>query len=246
MKWNWPLKNRLFATNFSPPEMESQIHTPSDHSGVRRWPVTNALLFVNVCAFIAQGLAQRVFPRFPLQHYFGLSLDGLDEGFLWQLLTFQFLHGGILHLLLNCWGIYVFGHAVEETLGRKQMLKLYLLSGAAGGGLHVLGSLLFPSHFGAFTVYGVTHYDSVVGASAGLFGLMAAFATLYPEQDLKVLLFFVYPVTVSARVLVGVCAGVSVVGILMTRSSVAHGAHLGGMLAGFAYVRLILPAERKS
>ena len=227
--------------------MESQSYSPSDQSVMgRRWPVTNALLFINVCAFVCQVLARKFFPRFPLQHYLGLSLDGLQEGFLWQLLTFQFLHGGIFHLLLNCWGIYVFGHAVEETLGRKRMLKVYLLSGAAGGGLHVLGSLLFPTHFGVVTSFGITHYDSVVGASAGLFGLMAAFATLYPEQELKVLLLFVYPVTVSARVLVGVCAGVSLLGMLMTRSNVAHGAHLGGMLAGFAYVRFVLPAERKS
>ena len=227
--------------------MESHVHTPSNPSAaVRRWPVTNALLFVNACAFIAQVLVQKFFPRFPLEQYFGLSLGGLQEGFLWQLLTFQFLHGGIFHLLLNCWGIYVFGHAVEETLGRKQMLKLYLLSGAAGGGLHVLGSIFFPAHFGVVTAYGFTHYNSVVGASAGLFGLMAAFATMFPEHDLKVLLLFVYPVTVSARVLVCVCAGVSLVGLLLTRSNVAHGAHLGGMLAGFLYVRFVLPSERKS
>jgi len=227
--------------------MEMESHKPPEpNPATRRWPVTNALLVASVAAFIGQMFAQIFFPRFPLKSYFGLSFTGLAEGFVWQLLTFQFLHGGLVHLLLNCWGIYVFGHAVEETLGRKQVLKLYLLSGAVGGGFHVLGSILFPSHFGAFSMYGITHYDSVVGASAGLFGLMAAFATLYPEQELKVLLLFVYPVTVSARVLVGVCAGVSVVGMLMTRSNVAHGAHLGGMLAGFAYVRFILPAERSS
>ena len=226
--------------------MESQVHTSSEQNGmVRRWPVTNALLIVNMCAFIGQVLVQKYFPRFPLEHYFGLSLSGLQAGFLWQLLTFQFLHGGIFHLLLNCWGIYVFGHAVEEISGRKQMLKLYLLSGVVGGGLHVLGSMFFPAHFGVITAYGFTQYTPVVGAFAGLFGLMAAFATMYPEHDLKVLLLFVYPVTVSARVLVGVCAGISVLGLLLTRSNVAHGAHLGGMLAGYAYVRFLLPAAQK-
>jgi membrane associated rhomboid family serine protease len=132
---------------------------------------------------------------------------------------------------------------VEETLGRKQMLRLYLLSGAAGGGLHVLGSIFFPAHFGVFSVYGFTQYNSVVGASAGLFGLMAAFATLHPQHDIKLLL---PPVTVSAQVLAGVCAGISLVGMLLTRSNVAHGAHLGGMLASYAYVRFLLPLEQKS
>jgi len=224
------------------------MESPNEKAGSRwlalgRWPVTNALLLANVAAFILQGLAQRIFPRIPLDHYLGLSLPGMLEGHLWQLLTFQFLHGGIFHLLLNCWGIYVFGHAVEQTLGRRRMLGVYLLSGAVGGGIHVLGSLLFPSHFGVITGYGSAIYVPVVGASAGLFGLMAVFATLYPTQDLKVLLFFVFPITVSARVLLGVCAGISVVGMLMTRSNVAHGAHLGGIIAGFLYVRYRLKAE---
>lgn len=208
--------------------------------------MTNTLLVANVSIFVLREVIQKLFPRFPVEHYFGLSLAGLDEGYLWQLLTFQFLHGGVLHLLLNCWGIYVFGHAVEQTLGRRRLLRVYLLSGVVGGGVHVLGSLIFPSHFGVTTLYGMTSYVPVVGASAGLFGLMAAFATLYPEHDLKVLLLFVFPITVSARVLLGVCAGISVLGMLMTRSNVAHGAHLGGILAGFAYVRLILPGERDS
>lgn len=226
--------------------MESQNQPAAAHkSALGRWPVTNALLLVNVAAFIGQTLLQRFHPRFPLEQYFGLSLPGLAEGFLWQLLTFQFLHGGLVHLLLNCWGIYVFGHAVELTLGRKRMLELYLLSGAIGGGAHVLGSMFFPSHFGVSTMFGIAHYDSVVGASAGLFGLMAAFATLYPEHDLKVLVLFLFPVTVSARVLAGVCVGISVVGMLMTRSNVAHGAHLGGLVAGALYVRLFLPADRE-
>ena len=205
--------------------------------------MTNALLFANVAAFILQALARRLYPRFPLEHYLGLSLPGLSEGFLWQLLTFQFLHGGVLHLLLNCWGIYVFGHAVEQTLGRRRMLGVYLLSGVAGGGVHVLGSLLFPGHFGVNTAFGSASYVPVVGASAGLFGLMAVFATLYPAADLKVLLLFVFPITVSARVLLGVCAGISVAGMLLTRSNVAHGAHLGGIIAGYVYVRYILKAD---
>ena len=206
----------------------------------RRWPVTNALLLANVSVFVAVVLVRKFFLQFPVQQYFGLSLTGLKEGFIWQLLTFQFLHGGILHLLLNCWGIYVFGHAVEATLRRKRMLEVYLLSGVAGGLAHVLGSLFFPSHFGVITLFGITNYIPVVGASAGLFGLMAAFATLYPEEDLKILL---PPVTVSARVLAGVCAAMSWLGLLMTRNNVAHGAHLGGMLAGFLYVRHLVAGE---
>ena len=49
--------------------------------------------------------------------YFALSLEGLKHGFVWQLLTYQFMHGGLFHILLNGWAIYVFGRAMEETLG---------------------------------------------------------------------------------------------------------------------------------
>jgi len=225
-------------------ESSNQITSGQTHPLRRRWPVTNALLLANVSVFVLDMLVRKFFPHFPVEQYFGLSLVGLKEGFLWQLLTFQFLHGGIPHLLLNCWGIYVFGHAIEESLGRKRMLEVYLLSGAMGGGAHVLGSLLFPAHFGVVTQYGMTNYIPVVGASAGLFGLIAAFSTLAPDEDLKVLLLFVYPITASARVVAGICAAMSVLGLLMTRSNVAHGAHLGGMLAGFLYVRQMLATDQ--
>ena len=172
-----------------------------------------------------------------MDHYLGLSLDGLRHGYLWQLLSFQFLHGGVFHLLINSWGIYVFGPVVEQAVGRGRFLWLYLLSGLFGGVVHVLGSLVFPSHFGALVAGNQTVYIPVVGASAGLFGLIAAFATLYPRQELTVYLFFVFPVTVTARVLLGVSAGIGLLGVLLAGDNVAHGAHLGGMVMGFAFVR---------
>jgi hypothetical protein len=76
-----------------------------------------------------------------------------------------------------------------------------------------------------------------VGASAGVFGLIAAFATMFPERNLTVYLFFVFPVTVSAKVLLGVSIGISVLGILVDKGNIAHGAHAGGMLGGWLMLR---------
>ena len=59
---------------------------------------------------------------FPFEHYFALSLDGLQAGHVWQLLTYQFMHGGFWHIFLNCWAIFVFGRAVETALGKGRML----------------------------------------------------------------------------------------------------------------------------
>ena len=62
-----------------------------------------------------------------------MSLDGLRAGHVWQLLTYQFMHGGFWHIFLNCWAIFVFGRVLEATMGKKRMLTLYFLSGVMGG-----------------------------------------------------------------------------------------------------------------
>ncbi len=82
------------------------------------------------------------FSSFPTNGYFALSVEGLRHGFVWQLLTYQFMHGGLLHLLLNCWAIYVFGREVEETLGRNSFLTLYFTSGVIGGLFQALAGVL--------------------------------------------------------------------------------------------------------
>ncbi len=202
-----------------------------------RFSLTNSLLIVNVVVFLGQTYVTAKHPAFPMDRYLGLSLDGLRHGYLWQLLSFQFLHGGVFHLLINSWGIYVFGPPVEHAVGRSRFLWLYLLSGLMGGVVHVMGSLVFPIHFGNTTIGAATALNPVVGASAGLFGLIAAFATLFPRQELTVYLFFVFPVIVTARVLLGVSAGIGLVGVFLAGDNVAHGAHLGGMVMGFVLAR---------
>ena len=198
-----------------------------------RWSMTVVLLAVNVVCFLIQNLAEK-YTRFPVDKYFFLSTEGLKHGFLWQLITFQFLHGGILHLLFNSIAIYFFGRAIEETLGPKTFLKLYFSSGVIGGLVQVLVAMLVTDRFG----------HAVVGASAGGFGLIAAFATLFPERSLTLLLFFVIPINMKAKVLLLVSGGLAVFGIIFPESNVAHAAHLGGMLTGIAYVRWIVLSNR--
>lgn len=219
--------------------LEKRDHGRGDPGASRppRFSLTNLLLIVNVVVFLGQTYVKAKHPAFPMDRYLGLSLDGLRHGYLWQLLSFQCLHGGIFHLLINSWGIYVFGPPVEHAVGRGRFLWLYLLSGLFGGVVHVLGSLVFPIQFGNITVGSATAFNPVVGASAGLFGLIAAFATLFPRQELTVYLFFIFPVTVTARVLLGVSAGIGLLGVFLAGDNVAHGAHLGGMLMGLVLAR---------
>jgi membrane associated rhomboid family serine protease len=214
--------------------LEDRDYMRAQEFGANRWQTATAvILIINVVVFIIETIVPRLLPS----SHLGLSWAGLSRGYAWQLLTFQFLHANLLHLLLNSLGVFTFGFAVEQFFGRNKFLLLYLISGVVGGLVHVLGGLVWPSHFGVVEMYGVKQYIPMVGASAGLFGLIAAFAVMFPERNLTVYLFFVFPVTVSAKVLLGVSAGISVLGVIIDTSNVAHGAHAGGMLGGWLMLR---------
>lgn len=184
------------------------------------------LLVINLAVFILVEI-NKAYGQFPVLYYFGLSGRGISHGFVWQLLTFQFLHFDGWHFVLNMFGLYIFGRVVEETIGRKNFFLLYLGSGVVGGVLQLLLGLVSPTQFGA----------PVVGASAGVLGLVAAFALLNPDRE--ILLFFVLPI--RARHFLWIAGGISVFYILVPADpGIAHGAHLGGLLGGMAYVKWIL------
>jgi membrane associated rhomboid family serine protease len=224
------------ATLFQWKNFESLKHSPTlrrvteDFLAARRRKpfATYALIATNVLIFF---LASRL-ADYDVDHY-ALRLRGLQQGHWWQLITFQFLHGGLLHLFLNCWGIWVFGPPVELVLGKRNFLMLYLASGVAGGLLQV-GASILSAKFGG----------PVVGASAGLFGLIAAFTTLFPETRMTVLLFLIIPMKMTANTMLTVAAAITVVGLVVTGlwpnleiNRIAHAAHLGGLLAGLGFLR---------
>jgi membrane associated rhomboid family serine protease len=197
----------------------------------RRMSLTVALIIVNAIVFVFELLVSgNPHSLFIEDQYFALSVEGLKNGFIWQLFTFQFMHAGLLHILANCWAIYVFGRAIEETLGWKKFLILYLSSGVVGGICQVLAALLWPGLFGG----------PVVGASAGGFGLIAAFAVLFPERELMLLLFFILPIRLSAKMLLMLSAVIALFGIIFPAGNIANAAHLGGMLAGVVFIRLFI------
>jgi membrane associated rhomboid family serine protease len=187
-----------------------------------RRSATVTLLLANIAVFFAQVILGE-FTSVPVNPYFALSLDGLKHGYAWQLLSYMFMHAGLIHLFFNCWAIYIFGHDVEEALGRNSFLALYFSSGIIGG--------LFQVGFGL--LLGGIIAAPVVGASAAAFGLCAAFALLFPDRIL--LLFFVIPV--RAKYLLALSGGLVVLGLVRPAGGIADAAHLGGMLTGLAFVR---------
>jgi membrane associated rhomboid family serine protease len=200
------------------------------------WSMTTILLVTLAVCFLAQSLLEGMKLGGWVLDWLALSAYGLAHGRVFQLITFQFLHGGIMHLLMNMIGLYFFGRAIEERLGRIGMLKLYLTSGVVGGLLQVALAFAFPDN----EVFGTT----TLGASAGVFGLIAAFATSAPDQPITLLVFFFLPVTFKARVLLIIEACIALAGVLgpllpnrVFVSHIAHGAHLGGMLTGIAWIK---------
>ena len=191
---------------------------------------TVALLIVNAVVFVVELLSSN-FPRslFVENYYFALSLDGLKSGFVWQLLTFQFMHANWLHIIFNSLVIYFFGRPVETVLGRSRFLTLYLSSGVIGGLVQMLFALAMPTHFDA----------PVVGASAGASGLIAAFAVMNWEERFTLLIYFI-PINMRGKTLLWISIALAVIGILTPNSGVANAAHLGGILTGFFYVRQIV------
>jgi membrane associated rhomboid family serine protease len=199
-----------------------------DRSYMRRdrwrpqWSFTIILLLVNVAVFVAQGIVDAN-STFDYKKYFALSREGLSHAYLWQPLTFQFLHGGVWHLVLNLLGIYFFGRVVEDRLGRAAFLKLYLLSGVVGGLFQALLGLVFE-RFGG----------QVVGASAGVFGLIAASSLM--EPDGIILVSFILPIRAKYFLIIITALAVFFV-FFPGQDNIAHAAHLGGIIAGLAYLR---------
>jgi membrane associated rhomboid family serine protease len=205
--------------------------------------MSTRLIIVLIIAFVVQSMLL-FYGDVELTDQLALSVDGLRHGKVWQLLTFQFLHScpWPWHVLFNCLGLYFFGRPVEEMVGSKKFLVLYFLSGIAGGILQVLVTVLLPRHMDI----------PVVGASAGVCGMIAIFCSVNPMQELTTWIYFL-PITIQARFFLLFLGAFSVFGTLVPFSGIAHAAHLGGILLGLGYVRfgrrysedIVLPWPRR-
>lgn len=197
------------------------------------WSATMIIIVANALVFAIQLLA-RLRPGSTLGWLLSHAIlvpGDLARGAVWQLVTFQFMHGGLFHLGINCLMLYLFGRTVETTLGRASFWRLYLASGAVGGLLQAICSWVAPGHFGVL---------GTVGASCGVFGIVATFAMMNREMPITTLVAFVLPVSMKAKYLVVVSAVIAVLGMLQGGSGVAHAGHLGGLLSGVAYVHFAL------
>ena len=192
---------------------------------------TLVLLALNTAVFVLQQINE-VYIQSPVEGYLTLSAEGLARGWVWQLITFQFLHFNFWHFFMNSLGIYFLGRALESVLGAGRFYEVYFASGTVGGLLQGGLGFLFPLKFGG----------PVMGASAGLSGLLAMFCMLYRDETVRVM--FIFPLR-AWYVLIGslVISGFFV--LVPPNNGIAHAAHLGGLLSGIAYQQWILNRERR-
>jgi membrane associated rhomboid family serine protease len=179
------------------------------------------LFWVIVGTFFFQ-LADGVYNGGRITSLLTLSPAGIRHGFLWQFVTFQFLHANFIHLLFNMLALWSFGRGLEQILGTRRFLQVYFAAGIIGGICQVILGFLLPNVWGG----------AVVGASAGICGMIAVYATIDPHSTIY---FWMIPLRAQVF-LIGLVA-LSIFGIVVPFDRSAHAAHLGGILTGIAFVR---------
>lgn len=178
--------------------------------------VVRFLILTNVTIFLVQEV-------FHLDGYlavnFGLVPVDFFSGKVWQIVTYMFLHGGIGHIFFNMLALWMFGSMLEREWGSKEFLKYYLLTGL-GGGL-------------CFALFNMDSAVPTVGASGAVYGLLTAYAVLFPENIIYI--WFVIPL--KAKYFAIIFGIIEFVSSFNLGSGVAHLAHLGGMVIGYLYLK---------
>ena len=188
-------------------------------------PVTKYLLILNILFFLVDvaGVGQQAFGR--LEPYFAFTVHHtFFDGQLWRLIGFQFLHADLGHLFFNMFAIFMFGAIVERIMGARRFLTYYLLCGVAG-------ALLYS----ALALLGWLDFGILVGASAGIFGILVALILIAP--DMRVMLLFP-PIPMKLKTFGMVILGLGVVTVLTNGNNAGGEAgHLGGALLGFLLMK---------
>lgn len=145
----------------------------------------------------------------------------------WRLFTYLFLHAGIWHLILNMFALWMFGPEIERRFGAPRFLFYYFLTGIGGG----LLSLVISPYSSSITI----------GSSGSIFGLLVAFAVLFPNAVISMLF---PPISMKAKNFVIVWGIIQFIMLFEGPSGISWIVHLGGMVIGYLYLKLTLPEHR--
>ena len=213
-------------------------------------PITKNLLIINTICYLAYiVLSGR---GVNLNGIFGLHYIQASEFYLYQLVSYMFMHASFMHLFFNMFALWMFGSVIERTFGQKKFLTFYLVCGlgaalcqelsqaamvysliAGQGG--TLTDLLHLSPLDRAALNGMT----TVGASGCIYGVLLAFGMTFPEERM-----FIFPLPIPIKAKWFVCGYIAIelfMALSQQSDGVAHVAHLGGMLFGY----LLIKAWRK-
>jgi membrane associated rhomboid family serine protease len=187
-------------------------------------PAVRAIVFVNVGLYVLSLFT------YNLIDWFGLTPEYvLVDGYVWQIFTYQFLHADVFHILFNMLWVWMFGVDLERRWGTVAFAKYYLIVGTTAGVATMLVSLL-PVPGSQMAYEGVT-----IGASGAGYGLMMAWAIVFPHR----MIYFFGIVPIKAWVFALIAGAISLSQAMSAggESDVAHVAHLGGLAAGWLYLK---------
>ena len=184
------------------------------------------LLIVNTIIFVLTYLCPLQLQR-QIMLVLALSAEAAVRNlFVWQLVTYMFLHAGITHVLFNMLTLWMFGIQLERDWGTRRFLKYYFYCGIAAGVCVLVVNILL-GYWGVVTL----------GASGAIFGVLVAFGVMYPDQT--VLMYFLFPI--KAKYLVMIFVAVELLLTFGPNTGVSTIAHLGGAAFGFVYLKGRLP-----
>lgn len=214
--YGYSCKSRIAELTFC--LMNDYQHYPESRDW-KCWRGWKFILILTSAAYIVQIAADIVLGG-SFTAIFALSRAGVRHFFLWQFVTYMFLHGGLFHILFNMLWLYFMGRDIEDVLGTARFVFLYIIAG-------VLGGLLWLCFAGSIGI--------CFGASGAVFGLIGAFGAIFATRRITLLLYFI-PINMTGRTL-AICAGAITMLMMFDggRDGVAHLAHLGGGIAGYVY-----------
>jgi membrane associated rhomboid family serine protease len=201
-------------------------------------PFTKAvkwLVLTNAAVYLLLELL-KAFTNFgySLRDAFSLIPEKVVHGWIFQIVTYSFLHQGVLHILFNMLGLWMFGAQLESDWGHKRFLEFYFFC--------VIGAALTTIAISYTGVGGVLPSTQTVGASGGVLGILMAFGMLYGDREI---MLFPIPFTIRAKYFVAGIAFITLVEAISASGAESHGsnvayfAHLGGLLFGFVYVKFM-------
>jgi membrane associated rhomboid family serine protease len=194
-------------------------------------PAVKAIVYANVAVFVLTFAARAFAGSTALVDVFGLKPESVFERYyVWQIATYLFLHdiGGFTHILFTLRALWMFGVDLERRWGSRGFVKYYAITGVGAGIVSALVSLLpFDATRG---IYDVT----TVGASGAIYGLLMAWALLFPTR--QILFMFIFPLSARvAALLMGAMSFMAAAGGV--NNSVAEATHLAGFVIGWLYLK---------